>query len=408
MSVINQMLKDLEKRQQPVVDETDAAMVSPTLDYQKPSSNRSKVLLWSVLSLCLGCGLTYGAMNWNDLTGAILVADETEKNGQSQTPTSLTVNNSGEDTDNVQLPIDGIASTVSASEPQPSLDETDKVDLSDGKDDLQIDTEQSQVLVSTDNAEQEPSQMKGVTAKATIVLQAESRGKELPTSNSGLSETQALVKVKTKVQEEELPPQMTITPVVLNKAQRVAKEMQKADALESQGVLGQAMQVYRNVLKHEPEQHSARKKLAALLYGQSRFNQAKQILEQGYLLYPEQQTYLLLLARVYLAGNDAVQAMATLDKMKDAGPEAKQKWLQISVLAQKQQNFSKAEEAFRQLAIIEPNQGRWWMGYAFALDSQQDYAKALGVYQQAIASQNLSAQSRQFVENRIQVLGDYQ
>lgn len=409
MSVINQMLKDLEKRQQNVDDGTNQPMPTPKLDYQKPSTNRTKIWLWCCLSLILGSGLTYGLMNWQSLSQHISASAQSEK-AEGDASAEITQANSPElkgknlNGSEASLPVKSIETGIQVASnrelnanTESRAPELGSTTLGGAVDDKAPLVGKAKIRIPKNTAEEPASQNQLVRANL-----AQERERVVPQS---LEQSKNVEKVPKK----ELPkPQLTITPVVLTKAQLVSKEMQKAEVLESRGMLEQAMLVYHNVLKQEAAQHTARKKLASLLYGQSRFSQAKQVLIQGQALYPEQQEYLLLLARVYLAANDSEQAMATLAKMKDSGAEAKQKWLQISTLAQKTGDFPKAETAFRQLATLEPNQGRWWMGLAYALDSQQSYKEALGAYQQASDSQHLSSKSRQFVENRMQVLGDYQ
>lgn len=436
MSVINQMLKDLEKRQQPTEQDTGEQMIAPKLDYQKPSKGQSsRIWLWCSLSLLLGGCLTFSFIYWQKWLpeAAAVQADITEVNSAETTlnkAASATV-----DLESVDFASSGGTSTeltkaISAEKSTVELDAGDKAPASSTelineqrampelvKDPAEPALIEKQPIVSANAQSSKMISRPVLTSTPDSVDKISSfpeQDNELESEvlpvESTISAVTTPVAVSSLVQKSKpinSQATMKITPVVLSTAQLVEKEMQKAEVLESKGMLEQAIVTYKGVLKLDGSQHLARKKLAALLYGQSRLAQASKVLTQGQALYPEHQQYLLLLARVQLAANADEQAIATLSKMNDSGPEAKQKWLQLSALAQKLKDFPRSENAFRQLARIEPNEGRWWMWLAYALDSQQAYSDAFTAYQHAAESQNLSTQSRQFVENRIKVLGDY-
>ncbi len=425
MSVINQMLKDLEKRQQSLDAQGNEAMITPKLDYQPTRKSAGRMWLWCMLGLVLGSGLTYGLVFWN---GKLALANKA--------PAS-------ENEEQVVLDQGDVAGNKVASEAKPTAklemqpattDQLEKPEVANQQfsqapsaQAVTVST-QHQSLLTTETAEQtvkidavstdEPAQTQRKLKQPQTVVSVNPTVSARDTSAQGtLAQAQSVKpssqqqlaltreQVANKVSENQR--QVTVTPVVLTPAQLAAKKMQQAQQAESLGELAQAMTIYHELINQDSSQHSARKKLAALLYGQSRYDQAKQVLSQGIALYPEYQEYLLLHARVSQGSNDLAQAMATLSTMKDTGSYAKQKWLQMSELAQQLKDYPRAEQAFRQLARLEPNQGRWWMGLGYALDAQQDFTHALAAYQNAIDNQNLSPKAREFVKNRIQLLGDY-
>lgn len=201
---------------------------------------------------------------------------------------------------------------------------------------------------------------------------------------------------------------MTVTEVSLTPPQLAQKQLALAKAAEGQGELRQAINHYQQALTLTPGLHAARKQQAALLYGQEQWSQASAVLAQGILLYPQQFEFALLLARVHQAKGDGVEALASLELIPDDHELARQKWLAQTDLAQKQGQFALAEQAYRKLLQQEPRQGKWWMGLAYALDSQQQYHHARQAYRTALTHAGLSSQATAFVEQRLTQLGDSQ
>lgn len=201
---------------------------------------------------------------------------------------------------------------------------------------------------------------------------------------------------------------MTVTEVSLTPPQLAQKQLALAKAAEGQGELRQAINHYQQALTLTPGLHAARKQQAALLYGQEQWSKASAVLAQGILLYPQEFEFALLLARVQQAKGDGVEALASLELIPDDHELARQKWLAQTDLAQKQGQFALAEQAYRKLLQQEPRQGKWWMGLAYALDSQQQYHHARQAYRTALTHAGLSSQATAFIEQRLTQLGDSQ
>lgn len=105
---------------------------------------------------------------------------------------------------------------------------------------------------------------------------------------------------------------------------------------------------------------------------------------------------------------DTDSALASLAQIPERHVLARQKWLAQTDLAQKQGQFTLVEQAYRQLLQQDPQQAKWWLGLAYALDSQQQFAQASQAYRTALSYSGLSTQATAFIEQRLQQLGDSQ
>lgn len=202
------------------------------------------------------------------------------------------------------------------------------------------------------------------------------------------------------------PSSMAVTQVVLTPAQRVEKLLLKAENAETEGQFSQARDTYSQVLSLLPTQAEARKKLAALHYGQGELLQALGLMNQGIALAPNQWEWYLLKAKIQQAQGDAKGALTTLSLVPNESLWAKDKWAAQGDIGQKIADYSLAETAYLSLSELESHKGLWWMGLGYAQDSQQNYQQAVQSYQRALTASGLSQSAQEYIKNRLVQLGE--
>jgi MSHA biogenesis protein MshN len=208
-----------------------------------------------------------------------------------------------------------------------------------------------------------------------------------------------------KVTEAE-PSAMAVTQVVLTLAQRVEKLLLEAENAETEGQFAEAMDTYSQVLSLLPTQAEARKKLAALHYGQGELLQALGLMNQGIALAPNQWEWYLLKAKIQQAQGDAKGALTTLSLVPNESLWAKDKWAAQGDIGQKIADYALAETAYLSLSTLESHKGLWWMGLGYAQDSQQNYQQAVQSYQRALTASGLSQSAQEYIKNRLVQLGE--
>ena len=199
---------------------------------------------------------------------------------------------------------------------------------------------------------------------------------------------------------------MAVTEVVLTLQQRANKLMIKAETAENKGRFAEAKRDYLQVLALVPEQTEARKKLLGLYYAQGELSQAMALVEQAISGNPEPWQWVLLKAKLQQGSGALSMALATLDTIPDQGIWAKDKWAAQGDIAQKLGEFAIAAKAFAALTLVDADKGLWWMGLAYAQDSQQQYSLARRSYLTAIQRAGLSSSASTFIENRLTELGE--
>jgi len=166
----------------------------------------------------------------------------------------------------------------------------------------------------------------------------------------------------------------------------------------------QAEQLFEEILLLQPSHKAARKQLAALWFGRQSYQPALNLLSQGLALTPQDNEYRLMKARIYLSQEQAERALETLLPLADY-PNVEYQAL-LANTAQQQGQFVSAITAYQQLVNLQSNKGRWWLGLAIAFDSNSQFLKAAQAYQMAIAQQNLSPSSAEFSRKRLIELGE--
>ncbi|WP_428613300.1 tetratricopeptide repeat protein [Shewanella sp.] len=382
MSVINTMLKDLDKRQQSHgLDELPV----PPLQYRQAPQSRLPWLLLLLVSLSL---LVLGYFAWARFGALERTNLALQQDNQALTQEIAAGNNN---------PVVG-EGALASSGVEPSAHEqpsTSIVNAALGEESqLLAQGEQKQKLNDSLTTQQRADAL--LPAQASLDTRSDNRGETIKASPKHEAEPNTIKPAGT----------MAVTEVQLSPEAMAEKRLSQAKLAQEGGNLSQAAGDFTEVLRLNPALHEARQHLAALYYGQGRFDQAESVLAQGLALYPQEFDYALLLARVLADKGDDAGALAALGKIPDQHLLAKQKWVMQSHLAQKSGAYALAEESYRHLVSVEPRQAKWWMGQAYALDSQQKYASAKQAYGQALALPGLSEQASAFVQQRLTQLGD--
>ena len=387
MSVINQMLKDLEQRRG----------VSEHGRYV-PAGHRGQIswLIWLPCSLLLGIGA--GLWFWSQIKGPSVpaVAAPVSATVGSLTPSAAVAT--------ISVPVSSsgpVRQMLSAAVSAPSSNLTLPVSAT-------------------------------VTASVTTVAGAgneareESGGDEAPlTSDDDLYVNQQ----KSSLVEENGPPgdihpietttnsdevmieeapvtggqpvdELQIEEVTLSPAEEAALQRRRAEQAMAKGDLPKARESFSALLQATPLDHQAREKLAGLLFGAGDDAGARRVLEQGVALAPGYANYRLLLARMEMSAGQKSRALA---RLRDCEPEVRSNldfYATRAALAQELGDYPLAASSYQRLTLQQPAEGRWWLGLGISYEKAGRPQAALDAYRRAEMSAGLSAPSREFVRQR--------
>lgn len=191
--------------------------------------------------------------------------------------------------------------------------------------------------------------------------------------------------------------QVELTPTQLSfKAQERAKK-----ALDANN-LAEAIAQYNDALRYTPRDSKVRQTLAALYYGKGDARKAVDLLQKGIAIDNDDMNVRLALSKLLLKEQHNAAALTPLVYLP-ANPSRDYLSLRAA-LAQKNNQDQLALESYQQLVTIEPENGRWWLGYAIQQERAFELQGAKQAYQQALTKVGVSSQSQQFIRDRLSVL----
>ncbi|MEM0556409.1 MULTISPECIES: tetratricopeptide repeat protein [Aeromonas] len=358
MSVINQMLKDLEQRQQGA----EGAAV-----YVAPARQQG----WWMLLLTLLCGLALGILGWRTWIywqQTRTVAPQANVVSEQATPDAVA---------RVAEPVASAASAeVAATLPLPR-----------------------QAEPVEEEAEDEASLAQGEGAPFDASSEIDQR---TPTDEELQPELYAeLAAEQQAAAAPRKPSVLKIETVELSPKELAALSERKATTAMAKGNMRDAQDNYYDVLAHDPYNQGAREQLAGLLYGEGRLTEARQLLEEGIRLDPQQADFRLLLARLAISEGLQQQALGWLAGYQPDLASNLDYYATWAGLAQELGQNVEAANLYVKLLRQQPDQGRWWLGLGVAEDGQGHSQRALDAYRNAQLHGNLGEASSNWLEQRI-------
>jgi MSHA biogenesis protein MshN len=190
----------------------------------------------------------------------------------------------------------------------------------------------------------------------------------------------------------------------LSPQQRAENEYRKAIGLTQQGRLAEAIDSLQQATKLDPLHLSARQMLVALLVDSKRLEEAELTLQEGLRFSPEQSGFAMMLARLQVSHGDANAALETLHKgLPYASGKADYHALYAALL-QRQDKHAEAIEQYQVALRATPNSGVWLMGLGISLQAEKHNKEAEDAFTRAKASGTLSPDLKAFVEERLKQL----
>ena len=194
--------------------------------------------------------------------------------------------------------------------------------------------------------------------------------------------------------------------IPLSPQQRAETKYREAVAMMQQGRLADVEENLKAALVADAAHIKARELLAGAMLQQGHWRQAQDLLQQGIEAVPRHLPFVQLLARIQVERGHEAQALAL---MEQTAPAAQQDAAYLSFLAtlyQRADRHADAAKAYSQALQLRPQEGSWWLGLAISLEAKQDFAAALNSYRRAIGSGALNGKPLQYAHQRLRALQD--
>lgn len=368
MSVINQMLRDLERRRPPA-----AAAARPAV----PASRRWP---WSVLllGLLLG-GLT--VMLAQRLWSVSSPAAEVEA-----PPAAARV-----------VAVAPVAEQRQAAE-EPSVELSTSVATTVvAGDELQA--------VSVDEAEYLDPDIPAELLAEAPADDGEALARQQQVAVEAAEELASFAELPALPAEPKPPGILAVATTRLSSTELAAKAAKAADEAYQQRRYQQALDSYREALGFDPTRLDWRLRLAELTLASGDLEQTRLVLAEGVSVHPRDVGLRLALANLLREQKKPAEALATLEGVVPAAAEAVA-WYQLrGGLAQQLGQWPLARDSYEQLVLLAPTEARHWLGLGLATDASGDLAGARQAFARALSLPGLSATSRDYLTTRLKQLG---
>ncbi|MFT5675436.1 MAG: MSHA biogenesis protein MshN [Paraglaciecola sp.] len=386
MSVVNKMLQDLEARK--------ATPDAASADYLPPSksSNRVWYVLLVLLVISLAAYLWFMRPHWTqDSLDSLKQLDpniqQSQVNTQSKRPDTESQLSAGKK-------LSGEATT----------NEVDVALTSKIEETLAHEKNARESSVTSVDTPIEASEMLSATEPKTlnVVQIARAQGSAELSKNEAPSKS---AKVAKNVVKNELKiaaqPETRFSISDSAEKDRAAGAKQSVISALSDGDNQLAIKRLEELLRVQPDNIEASKKLAALLFAQKRNNEAKYVLQQGIKNHPLRSDLRLMLARLYMQEKDNDAAIKLLNEVQADAVNQSEFLAYRAALLQQNGYYEQAKGDYLQLIAADAVNAKWWLGLAITQDRLGQSTEALVAYRTAYNKAQLSPSVVKFVEQRM-------
>jgi MSHA biogenesis protein MshN len=411
MSVLNQMLRDLEKRgavPDVVAAAGTATVARPVLTMPAPKNTRRRWIWAGVLAVCAGfvavhtwltyrvhdAGIAHQPLGARQFAGVMDGHAPTASNPAVATPAAA-------------APAGANAAAAAGANPNANVATAANVDTSAQKADAPRTPAAAHGSArATENDAGRPAARAASATPTSSAPRARtsktSASAAAPTKAAASSESQATTATPAATRVPTLQPDPPAAPAVVRSASNVAPDVDRAADLIARGRSTEAIELLAQVLVRQPTHAGARSSLAALLAEAGRREQALHVLLAGSEIDPLR--FAAPAAQVQAELGDLAGALGTLARVPPARRNAPDEAL-YGGLAQRAGDHMTAIAAYRRALAHPQAEAVWWVGLAVSLEATGAPAEARDAYARAAADARLAADVRRYVNERLAVLG---
>jgi len=424
MSVINTMLKDLERRG---VDCTDSnnnilgglSANTATADAEERSDNLYVVSLISVILIMVVVIAVYYLSPYRLVPaqtvepGSVIASANTNANANAITPAATTT------AENVSHPV-----TVKSVDPaQNTIQRTSTVPD-------QVSPVQTASIKPEVNLEVKPVKLSPAVAGTRNSAPIKKVNKKRDISGASSAESSPSISIrKIRPAEPGKPAAAINNPVVktaagsnptiseqatdanhvVNKKQREASDEEKsqlaymtARTLYDRGRTQRSKAHLQEALNFDSSNAEAYKLLSVIYLEDGRSGLATEVIEQGLTIHANDQELLRLYLQALVQNRKYSEAAAVMSKRLHLSTPEDLSYL--AGLYQKTNDHLNAVKLYSQALQLNPSRSIWWMAQGISLEHMKKYADALQSYQQSIDTGQLSGKLSRYTKNRIDSL----
>lgn len=187
----------------------------------------------------------------------------------------------------------------------------------------------------------------------------------------------------------------------VSSTQQAENAYRQAVAALQQGRVAEAQDQLRKVLEINPRHADARQMLVGLMVDARQHADATALLQEGLKLSPEQSGFSMALARLQVESGDVQSGLATLEQgVKAGGVDAEYQGFYAALL-QRQGRHEEAVQHYLAALNVDPAMPTWLVGIGISLENLGKRQDAQAAFQRARDTGQLTPQLMRFVDQRL-------
>lgn len=177
--------------------------------------------------------------------------------------------------------------------------------------------------------------------------------------------------------------------------------VEQARQLISDGRLTEAETQLEKLIQATPSDIQSRELLIGLLLRSERTMEAEKQIDMAKRFYPVRENLALLSAKIMLERGDSIAAQEILEKQVAINKAGENTYAMLAPLYQQQGAYEESAGLYRKLLEKNQKNGRYWMGLAIALEALKDQSNALNAYRRAQQSGGLQPGLADYAGQRV-------
>ena len=199
-------------------------------------------------------------------------------------------------------------------------------------------------------------------------------------------------------------PAVTRRDIPRSPAEQAEAQFRQGVVYLNQGRVSDAQEQFTAAVVRYPGHHAARQALVAILIERGRLEEARVLLEEGLNVNPGNVQFATVLARILIERRDYASAETVLASARSGGDADADYQLVLGAVLQHLGKHAQAAAAFEKAASIKPQPATTWLAMGISLEATGRKAEALEAYRKSLAGNTLGADARGYAEARVRAL----
>jgi MSHA biogenesis protein MshN len=182
------------------------------------------------------------------------------------------------------------------------------------------------------------------------------------------------------------------------------RDFRRAAQLLKQGRANEAEDTFALALSQDAAHRGARQALVAIELERGRLDAARRLLQDGLAIDPAQPDFALMLARILVERGDMSAALTSLDRSAAAAGTSADFHLLRGTILQRLARHREAADAYRAAIGAQAATPQAWIGLGISLEALQQRNEAADAFRHALAAGPISDELKSFAEQRVRAL----